>query len=81
MAPPHLWAHSEHQDMEQEELRLEFVLIFNQRENYDKSMLPLAVKSQDPPQEVKELVSFELFQFRDYSILNLEIVENSNVKL
>ena len=53
--------------MEQEELRLEFVLIFNQRENYDKSMLPLAVKSQDPPQGVKEQVSLELFHFDNRS--------------
>ena len=57
MAPPHLWDHSEHQDTEQEELRLEFGLIFNQRGNYDKSMLPLVVKPQDPLQGVKEQVS------------------------
>ena len=91
MAPPHLWAHSEHQDTEQEELRLEFVLIFNQRGNYDKSMLPLVVKPQDLLQGVKELVNFWTFSV-SYTVfshivstetipfLNLEIVENSNVK-
>ena len=76
MAPPHLWAHSEHQDMEQEELRLEFVLIFNQRENCDKSMLPLAVKPQGPLQGAKELVSFELFQFHTpYFLINVVFAE------
>ena len=69
MAPPHLWAHSEHQDMEQEELRLEFGLIFNQRGNYDKSMLLLGVKSQDHLQGVKEQVSFELSQFAKAKLL------------
>ena len=62
MAPHHLWAHSEHQDMEQEELLLECVLIFNQIGNCDKSMLLLAVRPQGPLQGVKEQVSLELFQ-------------------
>jgi hypothetical protein len=67
--------------MEQEELLLECVLIFNQIGNCDKSMLLLAVRPQGPLQGVKEQVSLELFQVENRSSIKVRISQKEIVSL